>query len=105
MARFPKNKRKRTPKTILRLPDLEQSKSAVLNSLASESSQRSYDHFMPPLLCRSAMGRPHQYTNSGACLGVLVLYLNKPTVRLAKFLEIVFDLLPNGVQFAIAGNP
>ncbi len=39
-----KPKRKRTRKTVLRLPDLEQSKSAVLNSLASESSQRSYDH-------------------------------------------------------------
>ena len=41
---MPKNKRKHSPKTILRLPDLEQSKSAVLNSLASQSSQRSYDH-------------------------------------------------------------
>jgi integrase len=39
-----KNKRKRAPKTILRLPDLEQFKSAVLNTLASQSSQRSYDH-------------------------------------------------------------
>ena len=37
-------KRKRSPKTVLRLPDLEQSKSAVLNSLTSPSSQRSYDH-------------------------------------------------------------
>lgn len=36
-----KNKRKHTPKTILKLPDLEQSKSSVLNSL---SSRRSYDH-------------------------------------------------------------
>jgi integrase len=41
---MPKNKRKRPPKTVLRLPDLEQAKSAVLNSLASQSSQRSYDH-------------------------------------------------------------
>jgi len=39
-----KNKRKKAPKTILKLPDLEQSKSAVLNSLTSASSQRSYDH-------------------------------------------------------------
>lgn len=38
-----KKKRKRAPKTVLRLPDLEQSKSAVLNSLVSPSSQRSYD--------------------------------------------------------------
>ena len=35
---------KRTPKTILRLPDLEQSRTAVLNSLISPSSRRSYDH-------------------------------------------------------------
>jgi hypothetical protein len=39
-----KSKRKRVPKTILKLPDLEQSKSAVLNSLTSASSKRSYDH-------------------------------------------------------------
>lgn len=39
-----KPKRKRIPKAVLRLPDLEQSKSAVLNSLSSQTSQRSYDH-------------------------------------------------------------
>jgi hypothetical protein len=39
-----KSKRKRTPKAVLKLPDLEQSKSAVLNSLTSPSSRRSYDH-------------------------------------------------------------
>ena len=39
-----KTKCKRTPKHVLKLPDLEQSKSAVLNSLASQSSQRTYDH-------------------------------------------------------------
>src|ERR1700692_500894 len=41
---MPKSKRKRNPRTILRLPDLEQSRSAVLNSLTSPSSQRAYDH-------------------------------------------------------------
>jgi len=35
---------KRTPKTVLKLPDPEQSKSAVMNSLTSASSKRSYDH-------------------------------------------------------------
>ena len=35
MARTTKSKRKRAPKTVLKLPDLEQSKSAVLNSLTS----------------------------------------------------------------------
>jgi hypothetical protein len=39
-----KSKRKRAPRTVLKLPDLEQSKSAVLNGLTSASSQRSYDH-------------------------------------------------------------
>ena len=43
MARS-KSKQKRAPKSVLKLPDLEQSKSAVLNSLASPSSQRSYDY-------------------------------------------------------------
>src|SRR5258708_4905278 len=33
-----------TPKTVLKLPDPEQSKSAVMNSLTSASSKRSYDH-------------------------------------------------------------
>ena len=36
--------RRKSLKTVLKLPDLEQSKSAVLNSLTSSSSKRSYDH-------------------------------------------------------------
>jgi site-specific recombinase XerD len=44
MSRTTKSKQRRTPKTVLKLPDLEQSKSAVLNSLSSPSSQGSYDH-------------------------------------------------------------
>jgi len=39
-----KMKRKRAWKSVLKLPDLEQSKSAVLNSLTSPSSRRTYDH-------------------------------------------------------------
>jgi hypothetical protein len=39
-----KSKCKRVPKTVLKLSDLEQSKSAVLNGLTSASSKRSYDH-------------------------------------------------------------
>jgi hypothetical protein len=34
----------RSPKKILKLPDLEHSKMAVLNSLPSLSSRRSYEH-------------------------------------------------------------
>ncbi len=39
-----KRTKKRSPKTILKLPDLEHSKAAVLNSLSSLSSRRPYDH-------------------------------------------------------------
>src|SRR5712692_7796883 len=36
-------KKKRPPKRVLALPDLEQSKTAVLNTLTSKSGQRTYD--------------------------------------------------------------
>src|SRR6266581_4668917 len=39
-----KTSKRPKPKTILRLPDLEQSKNAVLHSLAAVSSQESYGH-------------------------------------------------------------
>ncbi len=39
-----KRRKKRTPKRVLRLPDLQLAKTAVLNTLTSESAQRSYDH-------------------------------------------------------------
>ena len=39
--RSPK-KRRPAPKTVLRLPDLDQAKSAVLNSLSSRDAQRGY---------------------------------------------------------------
>jgi hypothetical protein len=43
MSRSKRNKRSRA-KTVLGLPDLEQSKCAVLNSLTAPSSQESYGH-------------------------------------------------------------
>jgi site-specific recombinase XerD len=39
-------KRRHAPKTVLRLPDLDQAKSAVLNSLSSQDAQRGYCHAM-----------------------------------------------------------
>src|SRR5829696_5422102 len=39
-----KSRKKKTPKRVLALRDLEQTKAAVLNSLTSASSQRTYDH-------------------------------------------------------------
>src|SRR5881275_460172 len=42
MSKHPR--KRRPPKRSLALPDLEQTKSAVLNSLTSKSGQRTYDH-------------------------------------------------------------
>ena len=39
-----KSRRKRQPKRVLALPDLEQAKMVVLNNLTSASGQRTYDH-------------------------------------------------------------
>src|ERR1019366_824974 len=44
MARKQKMAKRPNSKTVLRLPDLDQSKNAVLNSLAAASSQESYGH-------------------------------------------------------------
>ena len=45
MSRRPTSKRNRPkPKAVLRLPDLDQAKSAVLNSLTSADAQRGYRH-------------------------------------------------------------
>src|SRR4030095_12000701 len=41
-----KPRKKKTPTRVLALPDLEQAKTAVLNSLTSASGQRTYDHAM-----------------------------------------------------------
>ena len=46
MARRNSKGRRPLAKMVLRLPDLEQSKNAVLNSLAAPSSQESYRHAM-----------------------------------------------------------
>ena len=40
----PRRKRRAPPKTVLRLPDPDQAKSAVLNSLTSIDAQRRYRH-------------------------------------------------------------
>src|SRR5258705_11416472 len=43
---MPKSKsgKKKPPKRVLALPDLEHAKTAVLNSLTSASGQQTYDH-------------------------------------------------------------
>jgi len=42
--------KRRLPKTVLRLPDLDQAKSAVLNSLSSIDAQRGYRHAIEELI-------------------------------------------------------
>ncbi len=49
--------RKKTPKRVLALPDLEHAKSAVLNSLTSRSGQRTYDHAMLAMLIGCGLRR------------------------------------------------
>src|SRR4051812_31666673 len=46
----PTKKRRITPKTVLRLPDLDQAESAVLNSLTSADAQRGYRHAIDELV-------------------------------------------------------
>jgi len=55
-------KHTRGPKTLLHLPDLEQSKSMVLNSRQSPSSQHSYDQFASSStrLCHDGGGKLDQ---------------------------------------------
>lgn len=48
---MPKPRRKKKPpKRVLALPDLEQTKSAVINSLTSKSGQRTYEHAINELV-------------------------------------------------------
>jgi len=51
MGHRKKSSKRLRAKTILRLPDLEQSKNAVLNSLAAASSQESYGHAIDEFIC------------------------------------------------------
>ena len=44
MGKKNSSRRHRTPKTVLHLPELDQAKSAVLNSLNSAEAQRGYRH-------------------------------------------------------------
>ena len=43
-SKAPKNGQTHTAKAVLKLPDLDQAKSAVLNSLSSKDAQRGYRH-------------------------------------------------------------
>jgi hypothetical protein len=51
MAKF--RKRSRKPKKILRIPDPEHSKHAVINSLPAKASQESYEYAIDEFICGS----------------------------------------------------
>ena len=56
-----KSRKKKPPKRVLALPDLEHAKTAVLNSLTSASGQRTYEHaireFVSAGIVRSLVSR------------------------------------------------
>jgi hypothetical protein len=65
MSRKPTSKRTRPkPKAVLRLPDLDQAKSAVLNSLTSGDAQRRYRHaideFVDWYCSKPLYGKPYR---------------------------------------------
>jgi len=57
-------KKKRAPKRVLALPDLEQSKAAVLNNLTSKSGQGTYDRAGADFGSRSKEKSPISSKNS-----------------------------------------
>jgi hypothetical protein len=63
-GRMTKKGKSRCTRTVLRIPDLEQSKAAVLNSLPTKTSQESYAHAIDEFIAwycsepRLAFNRP-----------------------------------------------
>ena len=57
-----KSRKKKSPKRILALPDLEHAKTAVLNSLTSTSGQRTYDHAIREFVAWYARNRAWRST-------------------------------------------
>ena len=69
MARKAKAKRKRAPKTILKLPDLEQSKSARPQQLDGDSHRRRENSYTPHPRTGTGVGSgpPARAWGQGAC--------------------------------------
>jgi hypothetical protein len=53
-----KSRKKKPPKRVLALPDLEHAKTAVLNSLTSASGQRTYEHAIREFVSLVLFGAP-----------------------------------------------
>ena len=62
-----KSRRKKTPKRALALPDLEHAKTAVLNSLTSDSGQRTYDHAIREFVAWVLLGAPPRLQPQRLC--------------------------------------
>jgi hypothetical protein len=48
-----KSRKRKPPKRVLALPDLEHAKTAVLNGLSSATGQRTYEHAIREFVARS----------------------------------------------------
>ena len=95
-------KKKRQPKRVLALPDLEQSKAAVLNSLTSESGQRTYDHAITEFVDRYC-SEPRLAFNRTVVLRYRIYLEQKhyaPTtinLRLAAVRRVAFEVADSGL--------
>jgi site-specific recombinase XerD len=88
MARRHKTAKRPKPKTVLRFPDLEQSKNAVLNSLAAASSQESYRHAIDEFI--------------GWCCSEPRLALNRTVVLRYRFFLEQSNLAPSTINVRLA---
>jgi integrase len=95
-------KKRRAPKRILALPDLEQSKAAVLNSLTSKSGQRSYDRAITDFV-EGYCSEPRLGFNRTVVLRYRILLEQKPyapttiNLRLAAVRRVAFEAADSGL--------
>ncbi len=73
-------KKKKSPKRVLALPDLEQAKSAVLNSLTSKSGQRTYDHAIDDFV-EWYCSEPRLAFTAASCSGIEFILSRNSTPR------------------------
>lgn len=98
----PRRKKKRAPKRILALPDLEQSKAAVLNSLTSKSGQRTYDRAITDFV-EWYCSEPRLAFNRTVVLRYRIFLEQKPyapttiNLRLAAVRRVAFEAADSGL--------
>src|SRR6202521_3224523 len=95
-------KKKRAPKRILALPDLEQSKAAVLNTFTSKSGQRSYDRAITDFV-EWYCSEPRLAFNRTVVLRYRIFLEQKPyapttiNLRLAAVRRVAFEAADSGL--------